>query len=84
MHHLFLILLIGGTLLVTLQLVVKAFLDSLNLWNLAVATANQASWGIVNLSGRSNPRHPTIMLQDLPSPAPHQHLSCPAYSLGGE
>ena len=56
MHYLFLIPLIGGTLLSTLQLVVKGLSRiTLNLWNSAVATATAGALyrGIVNLSGRS-------------------------------
>ena len=54
MHYLFLIPLIGGTLLVALQLVVKGLSRlTLNLWNVATATAGVLYRGIVNLSGRS-------------------------------
>ena len=56
MHYLFFIPLIGGTLLVLLQLMVKGFSRlSLNLWNSAVATIATGVLfrGIVNLSGRS-------------------------------
>ena len=56
MHYLFLIPLIGGTLLTALQLVVKGLSRiTLNLWNSAVATATAGALfrGIVNLSGRS-------------------------------
>ena len=56
MHYLFLIPLIGGTLLVALQLFVKGFSRlSLNLWNSGVATLTAGALyrGIVNLSGRS-------------------------------
>ena len=56
MHYLFLIPLIGGTLLSTLQLVVKGLSRiTLNLWTSAVATATAGALyrGIVNLSGRS-------------------------------
>lgn len=56
MHYLFLIPLIGGALLVALQLVVKGLSRiTLNLWNSAVATATAGALyrGIVNLSGRS-------------------------------
>lgn len=56
MHYLFLIPLIGGTLLVALQLFVKGLSRlSLNLWNSGVATltAGVLYRGIVNLSGRS-------------------------------
>lgn len=56
MHYLFLIPLIGGTLLVALQLVVKGLSRiTLNLWNSAIATATAGALyrGIVNLSGRS-------------------------------
>lgn len=56
MHYLFLIPLIGGALLVALQLVVKGLSRiTLNLWNSAVATATGGALyrGIVNLSGRS-------------------------------
>jgi len=50
MHYLFLIPLIGGALLVLLQLMVKGFSRlSLNLWNSGVATLTAG----VNLSGRS-------------------------------
>lgn len=56
MHYLFLIPLIGGTLLVALQLFVKGLSRlSLNLWNSGVATLTAGALyrGIVNLSGRS-------------------------------
>ena len=56
MHYLFLIPLIGGALLVALQLMVKGLSRiTLNLWNSAVATATAGALyrGIVNLSGRS-------------------------------
>ena len=56
MHYLFLIPLIGGALLVAMQLVVKGLSRiTLNLWNSAVATATAGALyrGIVNLSGRS-------------------------------
>ena len=56
MHYLFLIPLIGGALLVLLQLMVKGFSRlSLNLWNSGVATLTTGALyrGIVNLSGRS-------------------------------
>ena len=56
MHYLFLIPLIGGALLVALQLVVKGLSRiTLNLWNSAVATATAGALyrGVVNLSGRS-------------------------------
>ena len=56
MHYLFLIPLIGGILLVALQLVVKGLSRlTLNLWNSAVATATSGALyrGIVKLSGRS-------------------------------
>ena len=56
MHYLFLIPLIGGALLVLLQLMVKGFSRlSLNLWNSGVATLTAGALyrGIVNLSGRS-------------------------------
>ena len=56
MHYLFLIPLIGGALLVALQLAVKGLSRiTLNLWNSAVATATAGALyrGIVNLSGRS-------------------------------
>ena len=56
MHYLFLIPLIGGALLVLLQLMVKGFSRlSLNLWNSGVATLTVGALyrGIVNLSGRS-------------------------------
>ena len=56
MHYLFLIPLIGGALLVALQLMVKGFSRlSLNLWNSGVATLTAGALyrGIVNLSGRS-------------------------------
>ena len=58
MHYLFLIPLMGGALLVALQLVVKGLSRiTLNLWNSAVATATAGALyrGIVNLSGRSTP-----------------------------
>lgn len=56
MHYLFLIPLIGGVLLVLLQLMVKGLSRlSLNLWNSGVATLTAGALyrGIVNLSGRS-------------------------------
>ena len=56
MHYLFLIPLIGGALLVAIQLVIKGLSRiTLNLWNSAVATATTGALyrGIVNLSGRS-------------------------------
>ena len=56
MHYLFLIPLIGGALLVALQLIVKGLSRiTFNLWNSAVATATAGALyrGIVNLSGRS-------------------------------
>ena len=56
MHYLFLIPLIGGALLVLLQLMVKGLSRlSLNLWNSGVATLTAGALyrGIVNLSGRS-------------------------------
>ena len=56
MHYLFLIPLIGGALLVALQLMVKGLSRlSLNLWNSGVATLTAGALyrGIVNLSGRS-------------------------------
>lgn len=56
MHYLFLIPLIGGALLVAMQLVVKGLSRiTLNLWNSGVATltAGVLYRGIVNLSGRS-------------------------------
>ena len=56
MHYLFLIPLIGGALLVAMQLVVKGLSRlSLNLWNSGVATLTAGALyrGIVNLSGRS-------------------------------
>ena len=56
MHYLFLIPLIGGALLVLLQLMVKGLSRlSLNLWNSGVATLTAGGLyrGIVNLSGRS-------------------------------
>lgn len=66
MHYLFLIPLIGGTLLVALQLFVKGLSRlSLNLWNSGVATLTAGALyrGIVNLSGRSTTMdQPTITL----------------------
>ena len=56
MHYLFLIPLIGGALLVLLQLMVKGLSRlSLNLWSSGVATLTAGALyrGIVNLSGRS-------------------------------
>ena len=56
MHYLFLIPLIGGALLVALQLIVKGLSRiTLNLWNSGVATITAGALyrGIVNLSGRS-------------------------------
>ena len=56
MHYLFLIPLIGGALLVVLQLVIKGLSRlTLNLWNSGVATLTAGALyrGIVNLSGRS-------------------------------
>ena len=56
MHYLFLIPLIGGALLVAIQLVTKGLSRiTLNLWNSAVATATTGALyrGIVGLSGRS-------------------------------
>ena len=56
MHYLFLIPLIGGLLLISLQVFIKGLSRiTLNLWNSAVATATAGALyrGIVNLSGRS-------------------------------
>jgi hypothetical protein len=56
MHYLFLTPLVGGALLVALQLVIEGLSRiTLNLWNSAVATATAGALfrGIVNLSGRS-------------------------------
>lgn len=56
MHYLFLIPLVGGALLVALQLIVKGLSRiTLNLWNSGVATLTAGALyrGIVNLSGRS-------------------------------
>ena len=56
MHYLFLIPLIGGSLLVALQLVVKGLSRiTLNLWNSALATGTDGALyrGIINISGRS-------------------------------
>ena len=88
MHYLFLIPLIGGTLLVALQLVVKGLSRlTLNLWNSAVATATAGALyrGIVKLSGRSTTLDQPLLLccRDLPSPCPYQPLLCPK-CLGGE
>ncbi|MFQ6810546.1 hypothetical protein [Streptococcus oralis] len=56
MHYLFLIPLIGGLLLIGLQVFIKGLSRiTLNLWNSAVATTTAGALyrGIVNLSGRS-------------------------------
>ena len=56
MHYLFLIPLIGGLLLIGLQVFIKGLSRSTrNLWNSAVATTTAGALyrGIVNLSGRS-------------------------------
>ena len=56
MHYLFLIPLIGGLLLIGLQVFIKGLSRiTLNLWNSAVATATAGALyrGIVKLSGRS-------------------------------
>lgn len=56
MHYLFLIPLIGGLLLIGLQVFIKGLSRiTLNLWNSAVATITAGALyrGIVNLSGRS-------------------------------
>ena len=84
MHYLFLIPLIGGSLLVALQLVVKGLSRiTLNLWNSALATATAGALyrGIVNLSGRSTTLdRPYYYVAGLPSPCSHQYLLCPAVS----
>ena len=67
MHYLFLIPLIGGALLVALQLVVKGLSRlTLNLWNSAVATATAGASTEVLLTSlvvQQLSTNPTIMLQ---------------------
>ncbi len=88
MHYLFLIPLIGGALLVALQLIVKGFSRlSLNLWNSGVATRNSRSplprdcqplWSIYHNGS-------TLLLpwSCLSSTSSDQPLLCPQ-CLGGE
>lgn len=67
MHYLFLIPLIGGLLLIGLQVFIKGLSRiTLNLWNSAVATATAGALyrGIVNLSvAQQLSTNPTIMSQ---------------------
>ena len=88
MHYLFFIPLIGGTLLVLLQLMVKGFSRlSLNLWNSGVATLTAGALyrGIVNPLWSIYYNGSTLLLpwSCLSSTSSDQPLLCPQ-CLGGK